>query len=102
MITRRFVLLALLFGVTLYALLTWNPDGAVVLIEVEPSGTAHIDGTKFDMQTLEMNLRERIADNPGLIVLIQAETNTQAGHVMTVMGVARRAGAVNIELDAGP
>ncbi len=107
MITRRFVLIALLFGVTLFALLTWNPGGAVVQIEVEPSGTAHIGGAKLDMQTLEVNLRERVENNPGVVILgvvilIVAEKDTPAGHVMQIMDVARQAGAVNIEINAGP
>jgi biopolymer transport protein ExbD len=102
MITRRFLLLALLFGVTIYALLTWNPGGSVVYVTVEPSGTARIDGTKIDATALASRLRKSVEENPGVTILIQVRETTPAGHVLAIVDVAKEAGAVNIDIETAP
>lgn len=100
MITRRFILLAVLFGVTIYALLTWNPGGSVIEITLEPAGGAVVDGNKLDGAELETALRASLEADPRATVLIQARERTPAGRVMNIMDVARKVGAVNIEIDA--
>ncbi len=100
MITRRFILLAVLFGVTLYALLTWNPGGSVIEITLEPAGEVVIDGNRLAAAELEPVLRRSLEADPGVTVLIRAPKKAPAGRVMSVMDAARNVGAVNIEIDA--
>jgi len=73
-----------------------------ILVAITDDGQIWIDKRRVDPRALQANIERLHAENPKGSVVIQADTDSKNGLLVSVMDAARAAGIDNISLAAQP
>ncbi len=73
-----------------------------ILVAITSDGEIWIDKRRVDPRALQANIERLHAENPKGSVVIQADTDSKNGLLVSVMDAARAAGIDNISLAAQP
>jgi len=71
-----------------------------ILVAISPAGEIFMDGDIIEPRNMRFRLEQRLSDAPNAPVIIQADQAATNEHVITVMGAAREAGVVSVQIAA--
>jgi biopolymer transport protein ExbD len=71
-----------------------------ILVAITPTGQIWIDKRQVDPRSVRANIERLYAENPQGAVVIQADTDSKNGLLVTVMDAAKLAGVENISIAA--
>lgn len=73
-----------------------------VTVALSRDGAALLAGRRLDDAALEMLLRQKLAENPKTIFVLQADQAARHGRVVEVMDLARRLGYGSLAIATAP
>jgi biopolymer transport protein ExbD len=76
-----------------------QPDRKVTVL-IDPSGQAYFEGKALDLKALSERLRELVAENSTLQLILQADKDVKHGVVVEAMDAAKTAGVKSIVISA--
>jgi biopolymer transport protein ExbD len=76
-----------------------QPDRKVTVL-IDPSGQAYSEGKALDLKALSERLRELVAENSTLQLILQADKDVKHGVVVEAMDAAKTAGVKSIVISA--
>jgi len=67
------------------------PDGMVAYVLINKAGQIAVDGAGIDLHQLQFIIKEKLADNPRLIVSLTTDTNTDYNMYIKVLDRLKQA-----------
>jgi biopolymer transport protein ExbD len=79
-----------------------QPPAENASVTLDKDGRLFLNRQPVDRKTLEAQLREQFAGNPGLLVVINADDGVEHGKVVEAMDAARSAGVAKLAIAVKP